>query len=82
MGLKKLAAKVADYKDRLEHGQASEITPDHVRKVLGKLQRKQADLEAKLGSASDAQEQTRLERKLAVARDQIARAKWLLGELT
>ena len=34
MGVKKLAAKVADYKQRLEDGKASKIEPDHVEKVL------------------------------------------------
>jgi len=81
MGLKKLAAKVAAYRDRLDHGEASEITPDHVRKVLAKLQAKQAELEAKLDAATDPQDRTRLERKLGVARTQIARAEWLLDEL-
>ena len=36
MGMKKLAAKVDDYNDRLESGKASKIKPGHVRKVLEK----------------------------------------------
>ena len=36
MGLKKLAAKVVNYNERLESGKASKIKPGHVEKVLGK----------------------------------------------
>lgn len=81
MGVKKLAAKVADYKQRLEDGKASKIEPDHVEKVLAKLRRKQADLDQRLAETTGTDERERLERKLAVAKEHIARAEWLLAEL-
>jgi NAD-dependent SIR2 family protein deacetylase len=78
MGLKKLAAKVADYNERLESGLADEIKPDHVHKVLEKLQRKEKELQEEISSTNNADKKERLERKLGVAREQIARARWLL----
>ena len=81
MGLKKLAAKVADYRERLDSGKASEIKPDHVQKVLEKLRRKQADLEAQLVVAEGAEETERLARKLDIARQHVQRAEWLLQDL-
>lgn len=81
MGLKKLAAKVADYRARLEDGKASEIKPDHVRKVLEKLRHKEADLEEKLEKADGDEDRERLTRKLEVAQQQIRHAEWLLDTL-
>lgn len=81
MGLKKLAAKVAEYQDRLENGKASRIKPGHVEKVLGKLRKKSAEIEAEIGTAHTPDQRARLERKLEVARAQEARAEWLLKEL-
>ncbi|MEZ5660321.1 MAG: hypothetical protein R3E83_17835 [Burkholderiaceae bacterium] len=82
MGLKKLAAKLAEYNERLERGAASKIEADHVRQVLEKLRRKEASLLADVTQAEDEFARTRLERKLGIARDQIARAQWLLGEIS
>ncbi|RSK37792.1 hypothetical protein EJA01_03885 [Rhodovulum iodosum] len=79
--MKKLAAKVADYKQRLEKGQTSEIKPDHVQKVLAKLEKKQVDLKARFDAETDPGERERLTGKLGIAREQIARARWLLDEL-
>ena len=81
MGLKKLAAKVADYNERLESGKASKIKPDHVEKVLEKLRRKSGELEAEIEAAHSAEKRARLERKLEVARAQEERAEWLLRQL-
>jgi hypothetical protein len=81
MGLKKLAAKVADYNDRLDSGKASKIKPGHVRKVLEKLRKKEASLSEELADARDDDAKARLERKLEVAREHIARAEWLLREI-
>ncbi|MEM9577548.1 MAG: hypothetical protein AAF999_11110 [Pseudomonadota bacterium] len=81
MGLKKLAAKVADYNERLERGKASRIKPDHVENVLEKLKKKSAELEAQIASAGSSEKRARLERKLDVARAQTERAEWLLEEL-
>ena len=82
MGLKKLAAKVAEYNDRLEGGKASKIKPGHVKKVLEKLRAKETSLEAEIAAAAgDDDKKARLERKLEVAREHIARAEWLLAEI-
>lgn len=81
MGLKKLARKVADYNERLESGLASKIKPGHVEEVLSKLRKKEADLEAELSASGNADNQTRLKRKLKVAREHINRAEWLLKEI-
>ena len=67
MGVKKLAAKVADYKQRLEDGKASKIEPDHVEKVLAKLRRKQADLDQRLEETTGTDERERLEVALATS---------------
>lgn len=81
MGLKKLAAKVADYNERFERGKASKIKPSHVEKVLAKLRKKSAELSADLISAKSAEKKGRLEKKLEVAATQIDRAEWLLEEI-
>ena len=81
MGLKKLAEKVVEYNERLEDGKASRIKPGHVEKVLEKLRRKSAELEAEIASSNSTEKRARLETKLAVARTHIERAEWLLKEL-
>lgn len=81
MGLKKLAAKVADYNERFERGKASKIKPSHVEKVLAKLHKKSAELSADLASARSDDKKARLEQKLEIAAAQIDRAEWLLEEI-
>ncbi len=82
MGLKKLAAKVADYNERVENGKASKIKPDDVKKVLKKLQGKKASLEVKISEASNLDEKARLRRKQEIAQEHIERAEWLLSEIS
>ncbi len=81
MGMKKLAAKVDDYNDRLESGKASKIKPGHVRKVLEKLRKKSSELEDEISAAHSAEKKARLEKKLGVARAQIERGEWLLKQI-
>ena len=81
MGLKKLGARLADYRARLDAGKASKIEPEHVSTVLSKLRKKEADLIERIANASCASEQERLQRKLEIAREQIERADWLLVQL-
>lgn len=81
MGLRKLAEKVEEYKERLESGKASKIKPSHVEKVLRKLRAKSTELEGEIASATSADKKARLEGKLGIARTQIERAEWLLREL-
>ena len=59
-----------------------------IEKVTAKLQAeaaakaaKEAELEADLACAKNEQKKSRLERKIRIAREQIARAKWLMGEI-
>ncbi|MEE4235736.1 MAG: hypothetical protein V2I51_03340 [Anderseniella sp.] len=82
MGLKKLAAKLLDYNKRLESGKADQIKQTHLVKVLDKLQAKEAELEADLACANNEQKKSRLERKIRIAREQIARANWLMKEIS
>ncbi|MFP7673938.1 hypothetical protein ACG74X_11360 [Marivita sp. S0852] len=82
MGLKKLAAKVVEYNERLESGKASKIKPDHVASVLAKLRKKADELEAKIALTQSTEKKARLERKLGVARTHVARAEWLLKEIS
>jgi len=81
MRLKKLAAKVAEYQDRLAAGHASKIEPEHVERVLEKLRRKEADLRARFASDPVDAECEDLQHKLKVAREHIERAEWLRREL-
>ncbi|MDU8943753.1 hypothetical protein [Ovoidimarina sediminis] len=81
MGLKKLAAKVADYNARLDRGAAGKIKPGHVRKVLRKLTRKSEELEQEIAATTDPDRKASLAIKLDVARQHIERAKWLLEQL-
>lgn len=82
MGMKKLAAKVDEYNERLESGKARKIKPDDVEKVLGKLRKKARELEDDLASATSADKKARLEKKLGIARAHIERGEWLLGEIS
>ena len=81
MDSKKLDGKLLEYKERLESGKAAQIKLPHLVKVLDKLLAKEAELEADLAKAKTEQKRSRLERKLVVAREQIARAKWLMNEI-
>lgn len=81
MGLKKLAAKVVEYNERLDQGKASKIEPAHVEKVLHKLRKKCLELEAEVAAASSPEKQELLSKKLGVAREHIKRAEWLLAQI-
>ena len=81
MGLKKLAGKVADYNERLERGRANKIKPGHVEKVLEKLRAKETELKAELDAVHSDEKRARLERKLRIAEEHIARAEYLLEQV-
>lgn len=81
MGIRKLAEKVADYQKRLESGRASKISASDVDKVLEKLRRRQAELEDELARTAKDGKKERLEHKIAIAREHIARAEWLQERL-
>lgn len=81
MGLKKLAGKVDDYNDRLKAGKIGKIKPEDVEKVMAKLIAKEAALLEEIAETGNPSKIPRLERKLSIAREHIARAKWLLGQI-
>lgn len=81
MGLKKLAAKVAEYQERLASGHAAKIGPEHVQQVLDKLRRKEAELLSRIANETESAARDELEHKLHVAREHIARAEWLHRKL-
>lgn len=82
MGLKKLAAKLTDYYERLERGKASKIKPDHIWRVVDKLRRKTAEIEADIARANNPDKKSRLKRKLGIVNEHMKRAKWLLKEVS
>lgn len=81
MGLKRLAEKTAEYKERLSSGRADQIKPSHVEKTLAKLRHRSAEIEADIATTQNPDKRTRLTKKLDVATEQIARAQWLLEEI-
>ncbi len=81
MGLKKLAGKLSDYNTRLERGKAGKIQRSHIEKVMRKLQRKASQLEAEIASEDNKDKKARLQRKLGIAREHLARAEWLLSQI-
>lgn len=81
MALEKLAEKLAEYNARLEAGKAEKIKPSHVHKVLKKLRKKAADLEAEIDAEKNFDRKSRLVRKLGTAQESVKRAEWLLREI-
>lgn len=81
MGLSKAVEKLDKYHDRLKQGKAAKIKPSHLAKVVGKLEAKEASLRAELAEATKPDKKERLERKLALVREQQARAAWLAEQL-
>jgi hypothetical protein len=72
---------VLDYNKRLQSGKASKIKPNHLEKILRKLRTKEAELEAEIAHTKDGDSRSRLEKKLRIAREHIARGEWLMGEI-
>ena len=81
MGLKKLAAKVVDYNDRLNQGKASKIKPAHVEEVLRKLRKKCTELEMEVAHAASLEKRAGLQKKLNVAQEHVKRGEWLLEQI-
>ena len=77
--MKKLAAKVAAYYERLEQGKAHKIKPSHVHKVMDKLRAKEDALLSEIEVARTNADRLRFELKLQVAREHIQRAEYLLN---
>jgi uncharacterized protein YaiL (DUF2058 family) len=81
MGLKKLAARLAEYRERQEAGRVREIRPEHVERIIAKLTSKEASLSEEIAETRDAEKRTRLEQKREIALEQIARAEWLMAQV-
>lgn len=81
MGLKRLAEKTANYKERLARGEADLIKPRHVEKTLLKLRKKRDEIEAEIAAAKTPDKLARLRKKHEMATQQIAHAQWLLAEI-
>jgi len=81
MALSDLAKKLADYRARLDAGQADRIAPAHVDRVIRKLEAKRAKLVDELATATAETERERLERKRAKAAALIEQAHWLRDQL-
>ena len=81
MGLTKSGEKLDSYFKRLEDGKAAKIEPAHVKKVIVKLQAKQALLKEEIATVKKPSKRERVESKLSIAEDQIQRAEWLLQKI-
>lgn len=81
MGLEKSIEKLDKYQRRLTEGRAAKIKPSHLAKVTDKLKAKELSLRAELEEATKDDKKERIERKLALVREQQARAKWLAEQL-
>ena len=82
MGLESAIAKLDTYFTRLKKGKAQKIKPAHVEKVLRKLGAKEQILKAELSDTEKADKKKRLNRKLALVREQQDRARWLQKEIS
>lgn len=81
MGVKKLAAKVEEYWDRLKRGKASKIKASHVEKVLSKLRKRALALDETIRNANDKDKSELVIKKRKVIERLIERAEWLKGRL-
>ena len=81
MGLKRLAAKIVEYNERLDSGKASQIKPSHVERTLTKLRKKRRTLQEELASTISPDKKARLQKKLDVAQAHIERAEVLLDAI-
>lgn len=82
MALEKTIARLDDYYERLKSDKADRIKVRHVEKVIHKLEAKQDGLRKELAEASKPSKKERLEAKLKIVHDQIARARWLRKQIT
>ncbi|MCC5955186.1 MAG: hypothetical protein JJU07_03720 [Natronohydrobacter sp.] len=76
----KLAEKLGDYFARLGEGRAHKIKPADVEKVIVKLRARHADLVA--DAAKQPEHEARHAAKISAAEDLLARAEWLLVQLS
>ena len=82
MELESAIEKLDTYFKRLKKGKAQKIKPDHVKKVLGKLEAKERHLRAELAETEKPDKKRRLKRKLELVREQKDRAHWLRDKIS
>lgn len=82
MGIESSIEKLDKYYKRLGKGKAEKIKPSHVEKVIQKLQAKEKLLLEEIEEASKDSKKARLNRKLALVREQQGRARWLLDKIS
>lgn len=80
MAHQKLAEKLEDYLARRDAGKAHKIRPRDVEKVIAKLRARREELLEDLVRKPDKAD--RLHAKIVSADDLLARAQWLLAELS
>lgn len=81
MGLESAIEKLDKYFKRLEKGKTRKIKPDHVEKVLRKLETKERQLQTDLAETEKADKKRRLTQKLALVQEQQKRARWLQEQI-
>lgn len=82
MGLESAIEKLDKYFKRLEKGRARKIKPDHVEKIILKLETKAALLRSEHAETDNGSRKRRLERKLKLFEEQQDRARWLLDKIS
>ena len=82
MALEKTIARLDDYYARLKSDKAARIKVRHVEKVILKLEAQQEALRKDLEKATKPSKRARLEAKLKIVHDQMARARWLRKQIT
>jgi len=81
MPLSKSLEKLAKYYKRLDDGKARKIKPEHVEKVIAKLEARERDLIEEIEKTRKPAKIERLERKLASTLAHLDRARWLLKQI-
>ena len=74
--------KLDKYFGRLKKGKAQKIKPDHVERVIRKLEAKAEVLRAELAETEKESKRDRLQQKLEMVRVQQDRARWLQKEIS
>lgn len=81
MGLGKSVEKLDKYQKRLNSGKARKIKPEHVEKIIRKLEAKEKLLLADIEATDKESKKERLRKKLELLREQKSRAHWLHDEI-
>ena len=81
MDLNASVEKLDKYYKRLNKGKAQKIKPEHVEKVIRKLNAKEELLLAEIKETKKESKIKRLVRKLDLLQEQQNRARWLLDEV-